>query len=108
MTLYFPSQSNDTLLAWGRKMAHHAGFKLVDTQYDPETFTLKFVVPLDEDVTEMQVYKLRVQAFHGESDGQPWCAVQAPWTVSQVKRRVAQASSLVVYEMALIDSTAKL
>lgn len=98
MALKFPSQSNESLLAWGRAHAHKANLQLVDSSYDEETFTFKFVVPLYEDATEADLYRLRASAFFSDY-------LSAPWTVGKIARRVNDTTKLVIYSLPLIPST---
>lgn len=97
MALTFPAQSNKDLLDWGRRHASEAGFRLVDSSYDEDTFTLRFVVPWYEDATENQIYALRARLFYSEF-------LKAPWTVGKVQRVVNEATKLVQYKVPLIPS----
>lgn len=97
MALTFPSQSNRELLDWGRTHASEAGFRLVDSSYDEDLFTLRFVVPLYEDATEPQIYALRARLFYSEY-------LKAPWTVGKVDRTVNTTTKLVLYKVPLIPS----
>lgn len=98
MTLRFPFETNDASLSWGRTCAHKAELQLVDVVYDEDTFTLKFVVPLYEDATEAQLYRLQANAFYSEF-------LRAPWTVGKIQRRVNDKTKLVIYSLPLIPST---
>jgi hypothetical protein len=77
--------------------AHEAGLRLVDTVYDEDTFTLRFVVPWYEDATEAEIYQLRARLFYSEF-------LKAPWTVGKVHRTVNETTKLVMYRVPLVPS----